>query len=402
MGPGGQMTSQNKPGYMAIHPDQGFNFFMNRMARNNDPDDLRELGQRISNHEEWTREMMVAAEQAEAEGQLLAAATFWRAVEFYMPTDAPRKAEAYERFSELHDQARPDVAQLRAAVPFDGSYLPVIDIPARTEARGTVLMHSGFDGASEETYPSAEPLAAAGYRVLLFDGPGQGNALRRAGLHMTHDWERPVGAILDHFDIQTCTLIGLSLGGYLAPRAAAFEPRIERVVSWGAMYDFAECFRPGLGDEGFQSLMDLVEAGERDEVNESVDFIMAVSPQARWAIDHGKHVSGSKDGLEYFQWLSKMNLREVSGRITQDVLIIMGTADHLVPFEQAYQQAAAATNARSVTLRVMTAAEQGAEHCQVGNPMLVVDEIVRWHEGLERRDAHLADCRPNLVSDATA
>lgn len=384
---------------MALHPNEAFNFFMNRMARTNDVDELIELSRRISTFDDWIREMTAAAQQAESSNRALAAANFWRAAEFYMAADAPGKAEAYERFTTLHDQARPEIAALRTTVPFDDGFLPVIDLPARGSQRGTILMHSGFDGASEETCPSAEPLAAAGYRVVLFDGPGQGNALRRAGLHMTHDWERPVGAILDHFGIEDCTIIGKSLGGYLAPRAAAFEQRIARVVSWGAMYDFTGSFRRGLGDERFEELMALVEAGDRDTVNEAVAFIVAVSPQAQWAIGHGKHVSGSADGFEYFQWMSKMHLRDVSEQVTQDLLIVMGTADHLVPFEQAYEQAAAATNARSVTVRTMTAAEQGAEHCQVGNPMLVVDEILRWLEGLERRDAQLANCRPNLVSD---
>ena len=41
---------------------------------------------------------------------------------------------------------------------------------------------------------------------------------------MIHDWERAVAAVLDHFGIDSCTLMGVSLGGYLAPRAAAFEP----------------------------------------------------------------------------------------------------------------------------------------------------------------------------------
>jgi pimeloyl-ACP methyl ester carboxylesterase len=290
-------------------------------------------------------------------------------------------------------------------VPFEGRRLPVIDVPHIGEFRGTIVMHSGFDGASEETFPSAAPLAAAGYRVVVFDGPGQGNALRREGLHMTHDWERPVGAVLDHFDIDDCTLIGKSLGGYLAPRAAAFDQRIRRVVAWGAMYDFTGPFRDGLGDERFDALLELIEQGDRDQVNESVEFMTTVSPQARWAVDHGMHVSGCADGFEYFRWLSEMNLREVSDRITQDLLIVMGTADHLVPLQQAYEQAAAATNARSVTLRVATAAEQAAEHCQVGHPMLVVDEIIRWLDGLDRRDSRLADFRPSPdsgISDISA
>ncbi|MGI9601118.1 MAG: alpha/beta hydrolase family protein [Acidimicrobiales bacterium] len=391
-------VSPVKPGFMALHPDQAFNYFMNRLAQTNEPGELIEVGRRISTVEDWTREMAAAAERAEADGRHLNAAHYWRATEFYTSPAAPGKAEAYERFLELHDRALPEVAAMRTSVPFDGAHLPVIDVPPQGEHRGVIVMHSGFDGASEETYPSAAALAGAGYRVLLFDGPGQGSALRRSGLHMTHDWERPVSTLLDHFGIDECTLIGVSLGGYLAPRAAAFEPRVARVVSWGAMYDFAACFRKRIGDASFEALMTLVDQGARDELNEVVDAAMAVNAEAAWAVNHGRHVSGSDDTFSYFQWLTTMNLREVSERIGQDMLIVMGTDDHLVPFGQVHEQIAAATNARSVTVRITTAAEQGAEHCQVGNPMLVVDEILRWLDGLRRRDEHLADCRPNLVS----
>jgi predicted esterase YcpF (UPF0227 family) len=36
-------------------------------------------------------------------------------------------------------------------------------------------------------------------------------------------WERPVKAVLDYFNLEDVTIIGASLGGYLAPRAAVFE-----------------------------------------------------------------------------------------------------------------------------------------------------------------------------------
>ena len=36
----------------------------------------------------------------------------------------------------------------------------------------------------------------------------------RAGLKMTHEWEKPVAAVLDFFELEGITLIGVSLGGY--------------------------------------------------------------------------------------------------------------------------------------------------------------------------------------------
>ena len=42
-----------------------------------------------------------------------------------------------------------------------------------------------------------------------------------------------------HVDAARIGLVGWSLGGYYAPRAAAFEKRIKLVVAWGANHDVA-------------------------------------------------------------------------------------------------------------------------------------------------------------------
>lgn len=391
-----------KPGYLRLHPDDRLNFTMNRMAGSIPIEELLTIGERISGLPDWISEMISAAERAEQEGRLLAAADFYRGAEFYMAPGAERKREAYDRFLSLHDSALPEVAALRTAVPYQGAQLPVIDLPPRGTEQGVILAHSGFDGLAEEMYPTMVPLADAGYRVVLFEGPGQGAALRHGNLHMPHDWERAVAAVLDHFDISTCTLIGLSLGGYLAPRAAAFEPRIERVVAWGAMYDFMGCFERGMGEETFALLNQLIDDGQREFVNDALANAGAENLQASWAIAHGTHVCGGADAFEFFQWLQRMNLKDVSHLIKQDSLIIMGANDHLVPVEQLYQQAAALTGARSVTTRLATRPEQGAEHCQIGNPGLVTDEILRWLEGLRRRDDALSEPPEHLVSDEPA
>lgn len=100
-------------------------------------------------------------------------------------------------------------------IPFGESWLPAIVIPAHGDERDVILLHGGFDSVMEELYDWGLALAEAGYRVVLFEGPGQGAALRRNGLVMTADWERPVAALLDHLDIEACTIFGISLGGTL-------------------------------------------------------------------------------------------------------------------------------------------------------------------------------------------
>jgi pimeloyl-ACP methyl ester carboxylesterase len=233
----------------------------------------------------------------------------------------------------------------------------------------------------------------------MFEGPGQGAALRHSGLHMPFDWEKPVGAVLDHYDLGSCTLIGMSLGGYLAPRAAAFDERISRVVIWGAMFDFLECFGSGFGQEQFEMLKQLVDDGEQETVNSVIESAMAANPTAAWAFRHGMHVCGAEDPFGFLKWAATMNLRDISDRIHQDVLIVMGSEDHLVPIKQFYRQIEALVNARSVTARLMTEKEHGAQHCQIGNPQIVINEILSWLDLLDKRDALLQDIEPDISFD---
>jgi len=126
-------------------------------------------------------------------------------------------------------------------VPFANGYLPYYRFtPANS--RGTIVLFGGFDSYIEEFFSIMMNLRDQGHDVVAFEGPGQGGALEDAGLTMTPDWQLPVGAIIDRLSLSGVTLIGISLGGCLAIRAAAHEPRVSRVVAWDALSDFLEAY----------------------------------------------------------------------------------------------------------------------------------------------------------------
>lgn len=76
------------------------------------------------------------------------------------------------------------------------------------------------------------------HSVILFDGPGQNSTLRFEKVPMTHEWEKPVAAVLNYIEAENVTLIGMSLGGYIAIRAASQEKRVQRVIAYDVMMDF--------------------------------------------------------------------------------------------------------------------------------------------------------------------
>ena len=108
----------------------------------------------------------------------------------------------------------------------------------------------GFDVTKEIIYgATAEEYRRRGISLLIVDHPGVGAALRLQNLHSTPHTERPAKACVDYLssrsdvDSDRIGIVALSLGGYYAPRAAAFEKRFKCCVAWGAIFDFGARIR---------------------------------------------------------------------------------------------------------------------------------------------------------------
>ncbi|MFE9706067.1 alpha/beta hydrolase family protein [Streptomyces sp. NPDC005930] len=97
------------------------------------------------------------------------------------------------------------------------------------DAPGTVVVVPGLDSAKEEFLDLVSALLARGLAVFAMDGPGQG--VLAATTTFVPDYERVVGRVVDALGVAHVGLVGLSLGGYFAARAAALEPRVAAVAT---------------------------------------------------------------------------------------------------------------------------------------------------------------------------
>ncbi|MFJ7949401.1 alpha/beta hydrolase family protein [Streptomyces sp. NPDC096354] len=98
-----------------------------------------------------------------------------------------------------------------------------------SNAPGTVVVVPGLDSAKEEFLDLVSALLARGLAVFAMDGPGQG--VLAATTTFVSDYERVVGQAIDALGTARIGLVGLSLGGYFAARAAALEPRVAAVAT---------------------------------------------------------------------------------------------------------------------------------------------------------------------------
>lgn len=310
---------------------------------------------------------------AEQEGRLRNASSYSRISEFFTPPRSSGKVDAYKRYRALFDRGFADAGVTRHEVPYWDSSLPAYRYPAQGEVLGTVLVHGGFDSLIEEFFAIWQRIAAAGFDVIAFDGPGQGGARALSGLTFDHDWEQPAGAVLDHFGITSAALVGISMGGYWALRAAAFEPRIERVVSWPPVYDWLLRAPAPLRSAARVMLR------RRRFMNWSVRVRTRLVPTLKQIIDQALYLVDGNEPMDAVDWFRGMNPHHLhSERVRQDVLLMSGEHDSFQPPSLTRAQAAALTSARSVTTRMFTTAENADQHCQMGNLDLACQVLTAW------------------------
>src|SRR5712691_3611073 len=217
----------------------------------------------------------------------------------------------------------------------------------------------GFDITKEIIYGAVgEEFRRRGISLLIVDHPGVGAALRLQNLHSGPHTERPAKACVDYLstradvDPDRIGIVALSLGGYYAPRAAAFEKRFKCCVAWGAIFDFGVAFESRIGG--------------------------ANEPSVPGFGDHAQWVFGAKTLDEAKAVTRQMTLEKVEANITCPFLVVHGENDRQIPLWHAEKLDAAAVSSTEREVKIFHLADGGAEHCGADNGSLIVDYITDW------------------------
>jgi pimeloyl-ACP methyl ester carboxylesterase len=364
-------------GFYNFHKNDLINFSLNRWfslgyTRKTDID---RAASNIKTFDDYSNQFIQLAEEAEGENRLKSAAFYYRAAEFFLDPQDNKKLSLYDKFHDLFYQAFAEENFKSHAVPFSTGYLPAISLEGEHGGeKGTILAHGGFDSFIEEFYALWAFFARAGYQVIAFEGPGQGAALRKYGLPFEHDWEKPCAAVMDYFNISDVTLLGISMGGYWALRAAAFEKRISRVIAFPPLYDWVELAGPSA-----RRLLDWLMHRPR-----LMNFVMRLEmPRSKegFTVRHALFITKKQEPIDAARFLLGMNKDHLnSAKVDQDVLLLVGENDSFQPPKLLHKQAQALVNARSITTRIFTEEEQADQHCQMGNLPLALNVMLEWLE----------------------
>lgn len=324
----------------------------------------RRLRNRVGDDEAWFeawcdegRRLREWARREEASGHgLTAAELHLRACSylqigerFRTPKDPPALAAYREAVDSFHDFARltdrPRIEPVE--VPYEGGSLPAYFVHAEHAPAGRqpcVVYFDGLDITKELCYLRGGPeIVRRGLSCLIVDGPGNGESIRFRGFPLRHDYELAGTAALEYtrtrpdVDADRVGVLAISLGGYYAPRVAAYEPRYQACVAWGAIWDYHATWKRRL-EHGFKTQLSVP--------GHHIQWVLGV-----------ESTEGALEKLRDFR------LDGVAQRIRCPFLLLVGEEDEQIPAADA-RALFDAVGSQDKTLRIFTAAEGGAQHCQ--------------------------------------
>jgi 2,6-dihydroxypseudooxynicotine hydrolase len=286
--------------------------------------DLVRLRESIHRWSEWLTawsalgdEYEQRAHEATAAGNLLTAGEhFWQAslcvhfgqfLWFHRPEE---KAAAQRRKVELYRKAAPNLhpAAERVGIECDGLRMAAfLRLPPGVPQAACAILIGGLDSTKEESHHFENACLARGMATLVFDGPGQGESY--ASRQLVPDFERYVSAVVDflsylpEIDAGRIGVLGRSLGGYYAARAAAHEPRLAACAIFGALAN--------------------------------LHHLDEIPPQTQLGFEYVTGLADREQARERVK--AYIDLKDFPSRIRQPLFVLHGALDVIVPVAQAQE-----------------------------------------------------------------
>ena len=267
-------------------------------------------------HEELGRKALTDGYELSAGEHLTRAAVCYHFSKFVFVIDYEQMKGAHRKAVECRNLALAliDPPGERVMIPYEGKHLAGnLRKPAGAVKPPVVVMCMGLDSTKEEMDSNENVFLARGMATLTFDGPGQGEG--EYDFAIRGDYEVAVKAVLDYVgtrgdvDAARVGLWGVSLGGYYAPRAAAFDKRVKACIALSGPFEWVEYF---------------------DKLPELTRNTFQVRSRSRTLAEARERAA-------------TLTLKNVAKNITCPLFIVAGKQDGIVPWQEGERLAAAAS-----------------------------------------------------------
>ena len=261
-------------------------------------------------------------------------------------------------------------------------------------SKPTLIVHTGFDGTQEELYSQCIVAALQrGYNCLTFEGPGQGRVIRKQQIPFRYDWEKVVTPVVDFVlnnenylkhpiavDPKRIALMGISLGGYLAARASAYEKRIAACILDDGVFSVYDSFVWGYRNSPLERIFG---GTNTDLINTAIQVVMGFNISARWAYAHGMWVFDADTPFDLLQKSKKFTLENVIDKIECPTLVMDAQYDNSFPGQpkKVYDKLAC----KEKRYELFTEQEGAEDHCHVGALSLANQRIFDWLDNIIKK-----------------
>jgi dipeptidyl aminopeptidase/acylaminoacyl peptidase len=350
--------------------------------------EVNRIGLRLRKHvgdddawfREWSREARAVEDRGRerlAEGHptsgaqyLQRASAYYHVGERFLQPKSKAGNDAYMRGVHCLRDATPHIRRPRlehVEIPYDGVSLPAIYVhaePANSSVKvPAMVFFDGLDVTKEIQYfKGVADLAARGIACLIVDGPGNGESIRFRNFYLRHDTEHYATPVFDYLgrrpevDAKRIGIMAISLGGYYAPRAAAFDQRYACCIAWGAQWDYRKIWA-----DRFERLA------------------RADTPSLSVASQHIAWVLNASSQDDVLKRLEPFRLDGVVQKIKCPFLMLHGEGDEQIPLPEA-RKCFDAVGASDKTFKLFTRDEGGYHHCQIDNQSICSAYMWDWLE----------------------
>lgn len=388
------------------HPEQDAQLGRTLIAAAADAADLGEALATASrttpgDYDSWYREWSATAVAAQQLGDeaiqqghtvtarkaYLRASEYWRQSYFFIRRDLSdeRLQHAWRQHRTAFRAALPLLgwSTVTTEIPFDGVSMTGYLFRGADDGvpRPTVLAPCGFDSTAEAGYVATGYMALPrGYNFFVFEGPGQGGMLYEHGRAFRPDFEVPFGAAFDWLveqhgvHPQAVAVMGRSFGGYLGPRAAAFDDRVAALIADPGQYDFASRiagFAKGAATGDPETFLARIEAAD-PELDAQLQGLLEGDRNQEWYGSRMAAMGGASVG-DFIRAQLRFTLEGVVGEIKCPTLVTEGEGDFASQSQTFFDALTCPKR-----LKRFTVAEGAGGHCEGLGATLFEGYVFDW------------------------
>lgn len=137
--------------------------------------------------------------------------------------------------------------------------------------------------------------------------------------------------MLDYYELDNISLMGISWGGYFTLRATAYDKQIKQVICHGVLYHAFDVQKHLIQQPVRTIFHVLFRLKQKKLINALAKQKMNLDPLAEWGLTHGMYITNTSTPYDFLEAIEQHNLRKELKLINQDVLLLTGEKDHYIP-----------------------------------------------------------------------